>query len=70
LENGDADEDDDAPIDRSSHRGIQTWEESIGFILSVNFEARAKNPSKPNARGGRGRGGRGRGGRGSRESGS
>ncbi|HTM54167.1 MAG TPA: hypothetical protein VL175_09065 [Pirellulales bacterium] len=47
--------------DKNSHRAIPSWEEAIGYIVSVNMEARAKNPRAPQSRGGRGRGRSGRG---------
>jgi ribonuclease E len=47
--------------DKNSHRAIPSWEEAIGYIVSVNMEARAKNPRAPQSRGGRGRGRGGRG---------
>ncbi len=62
ADEGDADleEANGGPSDKNSHRAIPPWEEAIGYIVSVNMEARAKNP-KSGAPRGRGRG-RGRGG--------
>jgi len=45
---------------KPSHRGIPSWEETIGVIVSANMESRAKNPNAGGAPRGRGRG-RGRG---------
>jgi ribonuclease E len=45
--------------DKNSHRAIPTWDEAIGYIVTVNMESRAKNPGRSGApRGGRGRRGR------------
>lgn len=52
---------------RGSNRGIPTWEEAVGIVISANMESRAKNPgstSSSRSRGPRGRSGRGRPGRG------
>jgi hypothetical protein len=52
--------------DRPSHRAIPTWEETIGVLIAVNLESRAKSPRSSNPRGrGRGRQGGSRGGNGS-----
>ena len=45
---------------KPSHRGIPSWEETIGVIVSTNMESRAKNPNAGGAPRGRGSG-RGRG---------
>jgi hypothetical protein len=46
---------------KPSHRGIPSWEETIGVIVNANMESRAKNPNAGGRQGGRGRGrGRGR----------
>jgi hypothetical protein len=54
------DDEAESQVDKNSHRAIPAWEEAIGYIVSVNMEARAKNPKSGPPRG-RGRGGRGRG---------
>jgi hypothetical protein len=65
-ESDDADEepddaDEESLTEESSlvHRGIPTWQEAVGVIISANIEARGKRPSGPPSRprGGRGRGG-------------
>lgn len=71
AEGGMLDDEDDADDDHPdlgddghhTHRGIPTWDEAVGMIISVNLESRQKNPhvSSGHYRGGRGRG-RGRGG--------
>ncbi len=50
--------------EKNSHRAIPAWEEAIGYIISVNMDARAKNPKSGPPRGGRSRGRGGRGGSG------
>jgi len=46
---------------KKRHRGIPSWQEAVGIIISANLESRAK---RPNGKfGSRSRGGRGRGGR-------
>ena len=52
---------------KGAHRGIPTWEEAVGIVISANMESREKNPSSASSsrsRGARGRSGRGRSGRG------
>jgi ribonuclease E len=62
AEDDDEDEDQgDGNELRPSHRGIPSWEEAVGMIVSANMEARAKNPHAGGPRGrGRGQHGRGR----------
>jgi hypothetical protein len=45
---------------KTAHRGIPSWGEAVGIVISANMEARAKKPSTSSSRsrGGRGRGGR------------
>lgn len=50
----------DDAASKATHRGIPSWEEAIGMVISANLEARAKNPNgKPSSRsrGARARGG-------------
>jgi Mg-chelatase subunit ChlI len=64
-ESDDADEESDDADEESLteeslvHRGIPTWQDAVGVIISANIEARGKRPSGPPSRprGGRGRGG-------------
>jgi hypothetical protein len=49
----------DDDVERASHHGIPTWQESVGIVIAANMESRAKNPGGSSRnRGGRGRGGR------------
>lgn len=59
----DEDEDDDDALERSrkSHRGIPSWEETIGMVVDRNLGTRSSRPDE--SRGSRSRGGRGRSGR-------
>jgi ribonuclease E len=54
----DGDDDDDKSV--KGHRGIPSWDDAVGHIVSANLQSRAKNPVASGPRG-RGRGGRGRG---------
>ena len=46
---------------KTAHRGIPSWAEAVGIVISANLESRAKKPSSSSrSRGGRGRGGRDR----------
>lgn len=50
------DETDDDDVGRPSHRGIPTWDEAVGIVITRNMEARAKNSGgQQRSRGGRGR---------------
>ena len=42
---GDSLDGEGADGDRVRHRGIPTWDETIGHIITTNMEARAKNPN-------------------------
>jgi ribonuclease E len=56
FEHDDGDgEEGDGTSSRLSHRAIPTWDQAIGFIIARNMEARAKHPSGPSRRGGKGR---------------
>ena len=47
---------DDDDVGRPTHRGIPTWDEAVGIVITRNMEARAKNPGgQQRSRGGRGR---------------
>ena len=42
---------------KSSHRGIPTWEEAVGLIVTANLESRSRKPNGGSSRGrGRSRG--------------
>lgn len=45
LDDDHLDEADDDGGERLVHRGIPTWEEAVGVVVSRNMEARAKNPA-------------------------
>ena len=52
---------------KGGHRGIPTWQEAVGVVISANMESREKRPSSTSSsrsRGARGRSGRGGSGRG------
>lgn len=53
-----AEEEDAEAESRPVYRGIPTWEETVGYIIQQNMEARARSP---HAGGPRGRGNKGRG---------
>ena len=60
-EESDGDEEESSAKESSpAHRGIPTWQDAVGVIISANIEARGKRPAGPPSRprGGRGRGGR------------
>lgn len=47
---------DEDGIERPIHRGIPTWDEAVGIVITRNMEARAKNPGgQQRSRGNRGR---------------
>ncbi len=54
VELGEGDEEDGDRSVRLGFRGIPTWEEAIGLIVSKNLEARAKRPAS-GSHSGRGR---------------
>ncbi len=59
AQDGDSDEELIGVGDKNSHRAIPTWEEAIGYIVTVNMDSRTKNPGRSGSpRGGRGRRGR------------
>lgn len=54
-------DDEDFEGDKPVHRGIPTWEEAVGLVVTRNLEVRSKNPGGGSwSRGSRGRGGRDR----------
>src|SRR5690606_30799273 len=54
-------DDEDFEGDKPVHRGIPTWEEAVGLVVSRNLEVRSKNPGGGSwSRSSRGRGGRDR----------
>ena len=56
LEESSDEDNGDGQLGKNSHRAIPSWEEALGYIISNNMEARAKNPKASGSRG-RGRGG-------------